>query len=166
MTLSRAFDPTDTGLLLSVALDPDGRPAAFCQWVPSADIDGWSLDLMRRRADDDLPNGLMDFVVLETIEHVRASHGRGLALNFAVLREIVAGERDGSLYGLQRRVLRHLSSSMQIESLWRYNAKFRPAWRPRYVVVDAVEHVATHGVAIASAESLSELPLIGRFMRP
>ena len=66
MTLSRAFEPADTGLLLSVALDPDGRPAAFCQWVPAADIGGWSLDLMRRRADDDLPNGLMDFVVLET----------------------------------------------------------------------------------------------------
>ena len=37
MTLSRVFDRADTGLLLSVALDPDGRPQAFCQWVPSAD---------------------------------------------------------------------------------------------------------------------------------
>jgi lysyl-tRNA synthetase class 2 len=165
MTLSRAFDPTDRGLLLSVALDAHGRPAGFCQWVPSADIGGWSLDLMRRRADDDLPNGLMDFLVVETIEHVKASGGHGLALNFAVLREIVAGEREGGLYDLQRRVLQHLSASMQIESLWRYNAKFRPTWRPRYVVVDAVEHAAIHGVAIANAESLCELPLIGRFLR-
>jgi lysyl-tRNA synthetase class 2 len=165
MTLSRVFDPADAGLLLSVALDPDGRPAAFCQWVPSADIDGWSLDLMRRRADPDLPNGVMDFIVIETIEHVRAQRQWGLALNFAVLREIVAGEREGGFSELQRRVLHRLSGSMQIESLWRYNEKFRPYWRPRYVVVDAVEHVAAEGVALASVESLSELPLLGRFMR-
>jgi lysyl-tRNA synthetase class 2 len=165
MTLSRIFDPADTGLLLSVALDPDGRPAAFCQWVPAADMDGWSLDLMRRRGDPDLPNGVTDFVVIETIEHLKATHRWGLALNFAVLRELVAGERDGGFSELQRRVLHRLSGSMQIESLWRYNQKFQPYWRPRYVVVDAVEHAAAQGVAIAQAESLSELPIIGRFLR-
>jgi lysyl-tRNA synthetase class 2 len=107
----------------------------------------------------------MDFIVIETIEHVRAQRQWGLALNFAVLREVVAGEREGGFSELQRRVLHRLSGSMQIESLWRYNEKFRPYWRPRYVVVDAVEHVAAEGVALASVESLSELPLLGRFMR-
>jgi len=164
MTLSRVFDPGDTGLLLSVALDPDGRPAAFCQWVPATDIDGWSLDLMRRRADPDLPNGVTDFVVIETIEHVKAAHQWGLALNFAVMRAVVAGEREGGFYELQRRVLHKFSEKMQIESLWRYNEKFHPYWRPRYVVLDAVEHAAAEGIAIADAESIWELPVIGRFL--
>ncbi len=164
MTLSRAFDPADTGLLLSVALDPAGRPAALCQWVPAADIDGWSLDLMRRRADPELPNGLTDFLVIETIHHARDTHRWGLGLNFAVMRAVVAGERDGAFYALERRVLHKFSEGMQIESLWRYNEKYRPLWRPRYVVVDAAERAASEGLAIASAEALWELPVIGRFL--
>ena len=35
MTLSRLFDPEDTGLMLSVASDPAGKPQAFVQWVPA-----------------------------------------------------------------------------------------------------------------------------------
>ena len=49
MTLSRLFDPADTGLMLAVARRSDGRVGGFIQWIPAADIDGWSLDVMRRR---------------------------------------------------------------------------------------------------------------------
>lgn len=164
MTLSRIFDPEDVGLLLSVAIDEAGQPAAFCQWAPAADIDGWSLDLMRRSSDPSLPNGLTDFVVIDTIEHLKANHQIGLGLNFAVMRAVVAGERDGGFFTLERRILHKFSDTMQIESLWRYNEKYRPYWRPRYAVLDAVEHAAAHGVAIADAEGVSELPLIGRFL--
>jgi lysyl-tRNA synthetase class 2 len=164
MTLSRIFDPADTGLLLSVALDPGGRPAALCQWVPAPDIFGWSLDVMRRRADPDLPNGITDFVVMSTIDHVRHLHQWGLGLNFAVMRAVVAGEREGGFYELERRVLHKFSESMQIESLWRYNEKYHPYWRPRYVVVDAPEYAAAEAMAIADAESVWELPVIGRFL--
>lgn len=166
MTLSRVFDPDDKDLLLSVALDPSGRPAAFCQWVPAADVAGWSLDLTRRRADPDQPNGVSDFLIVETILHLKATHQMGLGLNFAVMREIVAGEREGGFSNLERRILHKFSETMQIESLWRYNEKFRPYWRPRYVVVDAVEHAAAQTVAIAGAESIWELPVLGRFLRP
>lgn len=164
MTLSRIFNPSDTGLLLSVALDPEGRPAAFCQWVPATDIDGWSLDMMRRRADPDLTNGVTDFVVIETIEHVKATHQWGICLNFAVMRAVVAGDLEGAFYNLQRRVLRKFSETMQIESLWLYNKKFRPYWRARYVVLDAVENAPAASIAIADAESIWELPIIGRFL--
>ncbi|MBI1843677.1 MAG: DUF2156 domain-containing protein [Actinobacteria bacterium] len=164
MTLSRIFDPRDTGLMLSVVLDPDGSPAAFCQWVPATDIDGWSLDMMRRRADPNLTNGVTDFAVIETIEHVKAAHQWGVCLNFAVMRAVVAGELEGGFYNLQRRVLHKFSKTMQIESLWRYNEKFRPYWRARYVVLDAVENAPAASFAIADAEAIWELPVIGRFL--
>ena len=48
MTLGRAFEHDDRGLLLAVAFDANDRPAAFCQYVPARAISGWSLDLMRR----------------------------------------------------------------------------------------------------------------------
>lgn len=44
MTLSRMFDERDTGLLLAVCMDPEGRPAAFNQYVPASHINGCSLD--------------------------------------------------------------------------------------------------------------------------
>lgn len=53
---------------------------------------------------------------------------------------------------------------MQIESLWRYNEKYKPCWRPRYAVLDAVEPIPAHSIAIADAEGVSELPLVGRFL--
>ena len=105
----------------------------MCQFVPSTEIDGCSLDLMRRRQDEALPNGVIDFVIVETILHMRRLGLRGLGLNFSVLRAVVSGERsDGSWRDIERRVLARLGDSAQIESLWRFNAKFHPEWQPRW----------------------------------
>jgi hypothetical protein len=165
MTLSRIFDPADAGLLLAVAHGPDGRAGAFCQWVPAPDISGWSLDLMRRRADPELPNGLTDAVIIETIHHLNARGQWGLALNFAVMRAVLAGQCDRTLVtDLERRVLHRLSDTVQVESLWRFNEKYRPYWRPRYVVLGDIGSIPAQGVAIATAEGITELPVIGRFL--
>ncbi|PZS23499.1 MAG: hypothetical protein DLM54_01095 [Acidimicrobiales bacterium] len=166
MTLGRIFDPNDQGLLLAVASGPDGEPVAFCQFVPAPGINGYSLDLMRRD-DGDHPNGLLDFVVVRTIEHLRQEGMQGLGLNFATMRAVLAGETGESLpQRAQRWVLRRMSGSMQIESLWRFNSKFDPTWQPRYGVYDAPEHALAVAMAIARAESFWELPVIGRFLMP
>ena len=57
----------------------------MCQFVPAPGINGYSLDLMRRDPADH-PNGLLDFALVSTIEHLRAGGYRGLSLNFATLR--------------------------------------------------------------------------------
>jgi lysylphosphatidylglycerol synthetase-like protein (DUF2156 family) len=164
MTLSRLFDARDTGLLLAVCFDPSGAPAAFCQYVPAADIDGYSLDLMRRSAAEH-PNGLTDFVIVRTIEHLRATGHRGLSLNFAAMRAVLAGEMGDTMgRRMEKRVMERLSGTMQIESLWRYNAKFQPAWRRRHLAYDSPENLMAVGLAVASAEQLWELPVIGRFL--
>jgi len=80
------------------------------------------------------------------------------------MRAVLAGDRF-----LQRglaRLVHHLSDDMQIESLWRFNAKFDPRWLPRYVVLDRPQSSLRAGTAIAQLESLWELPLDGRLMRP
>lgn len=165
MTLSRLCDPRDTDLLVAVAYGPDDRVAAFCQYVPARAINGYSLDLMRRSAAGQ-PNGLSDFVIVSTIEHLRDAGCGGLGLNFAAMRAVLAGEvRDSWLNRSQRAVLARLGREMQIESLWRFNAKYDPRWTPRYVVVDGADRLLSAGMAVASAESLWELPLIGRFLR-
>ena len=57
-----------------------------------------------------------------------------------------------------------MSSFLQIETLWRFNAKYGPDWLPRYVVYDAAEHLVPVVLAILRAESLSEVPVIGRMI--
>jgi lysylphosphatidylglycerol synthetase-like protein (DUF2156 family) len=175
MTLGRAFDPDDAGLLLAVVhgpcADPDhpdqlGPPVAFCQYVPAPGIGGYSLDLMRRD-DGDHPNGLIDFAVVETIKELRARGCEALGLNFATMRAVLAGEvGEGLTQRVQAWALRRMGDSMQIESLWRFNAKFDPEWLPRYAVYDAPENMLAVAIAVARAESFWELPVIGRFLTP
>ncbi|MDQ1441269.1 MAG: lysyl-tRNA synthetase, class [Acidimicrobiaceae bacterium] len=167
MTLGRAFDASDDGLLLAVVWGPEGaEPVAFCQYVPAPGINGYSLDLMRRD-DGEHPNGLLDFAVVETIRHLAAQGKRGLGLNFATMRAVLAGESgEGVSQRIQAWLLRRMSDSMQIESLWKFNAKFDPEWQPRYALYDSPEHALPAAIAVARAESFWELPIIGRFLVP
>ncbi len=164
MTLSRLFDPDDTGFLMSIARDAEGTPQAFIQWVPAPGIDGWSLDVMRRNTDPTLPNGVIDYLIVETIGCLAARGQSGLGLNFAVLRSVVAGENGGRLARMGRAVLRRAGANSQLESLWRFNAKFGPTWVPRYVLTSGMDGIAAQGLVIADVEGISELPLLGRFM--
>jgi lysylphosphatidylglycerol synthetase-like protein (DUF2156 family) len=173
MTLGRIFDPGDKGLLLAVVHGPPpegsaspGPPVAFCQYVPAPAINGFSLDLMRRD-NSEHPNGLIDFAIVETIHYLAERHYQGLGLNFATMRAVLAGEAgDGLSQKVQAWLVRRMSGSMQIESLWRFNAKFDPDWQPRYAVYDSPEHALPAALAVARAESFWELPLIGRFLVP
>ncbi|MHB1775305.1 MAG: bifunctional lysylphosphatidylglycerol flippase/synthetase MprF [Acidimicrobiales bacterium] len=166
MMLGRLFDRRDTGLLLAVVDGPDGQPAAMCQFVPSPAIRGYSLDLMRRDPGDH-PNGLLDFALCSTIEHLRVRGMRGLSLNFAAMRSTLEGDAgDGLAQRVERWALRRMSGVLQIESLWRFNAKYEPSWLPRYIVYDSPEQFAPTVVTILRAESLSEVPVIGRFLTP
>ncbi|HEX4220624.1 MAG TPA: phosphatidylglycerol lysyltransferase domain-containing protein [Acidimicrobiales bacterium] len=164
MMLGRIFDPRDQGLLLTVVHGPDGRPAAMCQFVPATGINGYSLDLMRRDPGEH-PNGLLDFALCSTIEHLKANGYGGLSLNFAALRSTLAGEKgDSTVQRAERWFLKRISSFAQIETLWRFNAKYDPDWLPRYVAFDTAEHLVPVIMAILRAESLWEIPVLGRLL--
>ncbi len=164
MVLGRIFDPRDENLILCLVTGPDGCPAAMCQFVPARGIGGYSLDLMRRDRGEH-PNGLIDFALVSTIEHLRNLGCQGVSLNFAALRSVLEGVGgDGPTQRVERWALKKMSSFLQIETLWRFNAKYGPEWLPRYVVYDAAEHLVPVVLAILRAESLSEVPVIGRMI--
>ncbi len=164
MMLGRVFDPRDTGLLLTVVRGPDQAPAAMCQFVPAPGINGYSLDLMRRDPGEH-PNGLLDFALCSTIEYLRAGGYKGLSLNFATMRSTLSGEKgDGTVQRAERWFLKRLSNFAQIESLWRFNAKYEPEWLPRYVVFDTAEHLVPVVMAILRAESVWEIPVLGKLL--
>lgn len=164
MVLGRIFDPRDENLILCMVTGPDGNPAAMCQFVPARGIGGYSLDLMRRDRGEH-PNGLIDFALVSTIEHLRDLGCQGVSLNFAALRSVLEGAGgDGPTQRVERWALKKMSTFLQIETLWRFNAKYGPEWLPRYVVYDAAEHLVPVLLAILRAESLSEVPVIGRMI--
>jgi lysylphosphatidylglycerol synthetase-like protein (DUF2156 family) len=164
MMLGRIFNPKDQGLLLTIVKDPKGQPAAVCQFVPSPAISGYSLDLMRRDPDEH-PNGLIDYALCSTIQELAQRGARGLSLNFAAFRSVLDGEKgDGTLTRIERWALKRLSGILPIESLWSFNAKYDPAWLPRYIVYPAAESFVPVVAAILRAESLTEIPVIGRLL--
>ena len=164
MMLGRLFDPRDTDLLLTLVEGPDGEPVAMCQFVPSPAIGGYSLDLMRRDPGEH-PNGLLDFALCSTIAHLKERGMRGLSLNFAAMRSILEGDSgDGVTQRVERWAIRRLSGALQIETLWRFNSKYEPHWLPRYIVFDSAEQFVPVAVQIMRAESLTEIPVIGRLL--
>jgi lysyl-tRNA synthetase class 2 len=163
MTLSRFYDPHDDDLMMTIVSDAEGIAQAFLLWVPAPAMGGWSLDVMRRDPEADLPNGVMDFAILETIFYV-APTGGSLGLNFALFRDVVLGGTDRPGARLSRLALRAFAGGLQIDALGRFNAKYGPRWQSRYVALDSAEYGAAQGLAIAGAEGIKELPLIGRFL--
>jgi len=121
---------------------------------------------MRRTSDEDAPNGLTDYVIIETLLWMAERDLHGLGLNFATMRAVVAGESgDSSFQRVERSVLHYFSDSMQIESLWKFNKKYDPYWNPRYVVTGPFLPIARSSLAIARAEGVTEIPVIGRFLQ-
>ncbi|MGA7835820.1 MAG: phosphatidylglycerol lysyltransferase domain-containing protein [Acidimicrobiales bacterium] len=163
MMLGRLFDPRDKGLLLTVVYGPDGKPAAVCQFVPSPAINGYSLDLMRRDPGEH-PNGLIDYALCSTIEHLRLEGASGLSLNFAAFRSVLEGEKDSTFTRVERWALKRLSGILPIESLWSFNSKYHPTWLPRHLVYPAAESFVPVVAATLRAESITELPVVGRFL--
>ncbi|MGH9019483.1 MAG: bifunctional lysylphosphatidylglycerol flippase/synthetase MprF, partial [Acidimicrobiales bacterium] len=162
MMLGRLFNPKDRGLLLTVVSDPAGVPVAVCQFVPSPAIAGYSLDLMRRDPGEH-PNGLIDYALCSTISHLAGLGARGLSLNFAAFRSVIEGEGEGTFTRIERWAIKRLSGIVPIESLWSFNAKYHPTWLPRYLVYPAAESFVPVVAAVLRAESITEIPVLGRF---
>jgi lysyl-tRNA synthetase, class II len=154
MALGRLFDPRDSGAMVVVASNAAGRPLGFLHLVPWG-VDGASLDVMRR--DYDSPGYLNDFLVVEAAYRLPALGVRRLSLNFSFLRAVLAaGAEPDVQLGLRaaRWLLHRLSGPFQIETLYRFNKKFAPAWHPRYLAVEVPEELPRVVIAALRAEGL------------
>ena len=157
MALGRLGDPRDPDCVI-VTATREGRLAAFLHFVPWGP-DGLSLDLMRRDRDSD--NGLNEFLIATALREAGAIGVTRISLNFAVFRSALAGgERLGAGPVLRawRRVLLIASRWFQIESLYRFNAKFRPVWEPRFVCYRTARELPRVAIAALEAEAFLVLP--------
>ncbi|WP_192342029.1 phosphatidylglycerol lysyltransferase domain-containing protein [Streptomyces sp. VITNK9] len=170
MALGRIGDPSDGDCLIATAHKQDPEPGEFgdlkaiLHFVPWG-TDGVSLDLMRRdRAADPGMNELLIVAALQAAPRLGIAR---VSLNFAMFRAALArGEKIGAgpVLRLWRGLLVFLSRWFQIESLYKFNAKFRPRWEPRFVVYRASADLPRIGFAAMQAEGFVTLTL-PRFLR-
>ncbi|WP_083974886.1 phosphatidylglycerol lysyltransferase domain-containing protein [Kitasatospora mediocidica] len=172
MALGRFGDLGDDECVVVTAhkAPEEGEPAGgddlkavlhFVPWGP----DGISLELMRRdRAADP---GLNELLIVAALQAVPALGVRRVSLNFAMFRSALArGERIGAGPVLRawRGLLVFLSRWFQIESLYKFNAKFQPEWEPRFLVYPSTRDLPRIGFAAMQAEAFITLgmPKFGR----
>ena len=130
-----------------------GKVGGFLHLVPSAQ--GYSLGAMRR--DPATPNGLMEYLIVETLAWARHTGADELSLNFCVFTDLLA-DPEGRLQNVARDVLRTCDRVFQLERLIHFSRKFSPEWRPRYVCVERLTDVPLVAVAYLWVESLLTPP--------
>jgi lysyl-tRNA synthetase, class II len=141
------------GTVLAVAEDATGRIGGFLHLAPAPAGRGWSLSAMRRRPE--APNGLTEFLVVETLAWARRTGATELSLNFCALTDFLAPERVTTrVRRLLRRGLLLADNVFQLERLYSFNRKFFPEWRPRYICVERFTDLPAVGLAYLHAESL------------
>jgi lysyl-tRNA synthetase class 2 len=115
-----------------------------------------------RRAQDSA-SGVNELMISETIKYAQSNSISKISLNFATFRSIFEkGERLGAgpITRFNHKVLIILSRFVQMESLYRFNAKFQPVWEPRYILFPSIGHLGRVAIAILRVESF--LPSKGR----
>ncbi|MFE3648158.1 MULTISPECIES: phosphatidylglycerol lysyltransferase domain-containing protein [unclassified Streptomyces] len=141
---------------------PFGDLKAMQHFVPWG-RDGISLELMRRdRSADPGMNELLIVAALQAAPELRIAQ---VSLNFAVFRSsLERGEKLGAgpVLRVWRGMLIFLSRWYQIESLYKFNDKFRPRWEPRFVVFRNSRDIPRIGLATLQAEGYLELPRVLR----
>jgi len=145
------------GSVVIVARDARGRIGGFVHFVPSYGRPAMSLSFMRR--DRSTPNGLMEFLVVRSVELLRERGVGELSLNFAAFGRWMA-RPDSRVEKLLGRAVSLGDHFFQIESLYRFNAKFAPRWEPRHLVYEGT--LGLPRCALAALRIEGQLPTLRR----
>jgi lysyl-tRNA synthetase, class II len=159
MALSRLADPADPDCMIATA-HQDGQLRGLLHFVPWGP-DGLSLDLMRR--DHAADNGLNEYMIAKVIGACPALGVTRVSLNFAMFRDALErGEKIGAGPASRawRALLIFLSRFWQIESLYRFNVKFRPYWEPRCISYPAARDLPRIALAALEAEAFFTQPRV------
>jgi lysyl-tRNA synthetase class 2 len=143
------------GTTFALAESADGAIGGFLHLAPS--VGGWSLSTMRRRPDS--PNGLTEFLVVQTLAWARAGGVEEVSLNFCALADFIERERAVTVpRRALRRALLAADSVFQLERLHSFSRKFHPEWRPRYLCVERLGDLPLVGFAYLRVERLVAAP--------
>lgn len=114
---------------------------------------GFSLDRMQR-APKPLP-GLTEMMIEEMVSFCKNNRYKYISLNFAAFRSVIERAEKisaGPILRTIRTLIRITSGWFQVESLYRFNAKFNPEWNTRYLLYPTIGQFSQVVWAILRAE--------------
>ena len=149
----------DDDTLVVLARDGEGAIRGVLHFVPCYGRPAVSLSFMRR--DPSTPNGLTEFLVVRAIELLRERGLQELSLNFAAFAKWMHSP-EKRLERVLGKLIALGNPFFQIESLYRFNAKFFPRWEPRYLVYQGPLGLPRAGLAAAWAEGQLPKPSLRR----
>ena len=152
MALDRLFRLGDGETVFVVGFDPNGCVAGFLHFAVSSAGGALSLSSMPRLRDS--PNGLNEWLIVETISWAKEHGYASVSLNFAPFAALLAPEAElTGLQGVQRRALLTLKGHFQLDNLLLFNRKFASRWERRFVVYERRRDLPRVGVAALAAEA-------------
>jgi lysyl-tRNA synthetase class 2 len=110
------------------------------------------------RRDPGTPNGLTEFMVVRAVHLLRERGVEEMSLNFAAFAKWLHSPQRASERALGKLIALG-NPFFQIESLYRFNAKFFPRWEPRYLVYEGALGLPRAGLAAMWAEGQLPKPL-------
>jgi lysyl-tRNA synthetase class 2 len=141
--------------IVVLARDGAGAVRGFLHFVPVYGRPALSLSLMRR--DRETPNGLIDFLVVQSVLLARERGVEELSLNFAAFARFLHSPQHW-WERIAGRLVGRLDRFFQVESLYRFNAKFHPRWEPRYLLFEGAPALPRTAIAALHAEGQLPLP--------
>ena len=145
--------------LVVLARDDQDAIRGVLHFVPCFGRPTVSLSFMRR--DPDTPNGLTEFLVCGAVDLLRDRGLEEMSLNFATFARYMHSP-ETRIERLLGWLAAKFNPYFQIESLYRFNAKFFPRWEPRYLVYEGPLGLPRAGLAAAWAEGQVWKPTLGR----
>jgi lysyl-tRNA synthetase class 2 len=131
----------------------NGHVGGFLHLAPTPAGGGWSLSTMRRAPET--PNGLTEFLIVETLAWAKEHSVSEVSLNFCVFTDFLSPERAVTVPRRAfRRLLLSADNVFQLERLYAFNRKFFPEWRPRYLCVEKLTDLPVVGLAYLHVEQL------------
>jgi lysyl-tRNA synthetase class 2 len=134
MTMDHLLDGVHHDAVLVVA-EWNGEVVGFQRWFLARHGSGLTLDVMPRRRR--CPNGVNERLIIEAAEWARQRGITDLSLNFAAFRWVFDASPSAGR-AIAARVVHLLDRFLDVESLYRFNAKFQPTWQPRHVLFESL----------------------------
>jgi lysyl-tRNA synthetase class 2 len=140
MVMDGLFDTKNPDAVFVLAFDPDSRLVGFQRYLPAglgcgptpAHGAALSLDVMRRERGRF--NGLNERMIVELVGYAKERGIGTVSLNFAAFRALLdRGAQRGPVQRVGYRTVHLLDPFIQVESLYLFNAKFRPGYLGRRV---------------------------------
>ncbi len=151
MSMDRFGEDDDPDTFITIAR-LEGEIKGLLYYVPWT-TNALSLDRMQRERGTDA--GVNELMIVETVEYARANNLAYVSLNFAAFRSLFERADKisaGPITRGMRNLIRFSSNFFQVESLYRFNAKFQPGWETRYVLYPRASDLPKVGWAALRAE--------------